>query len=147
MTYPTIHGHYFEPEYRAWANMHKRCTDARWATWYGGIVVCARWDSYETFLSDVGCKPTPKHTLDRIDSTKNYDPSNVRWASRAVQSRNTKNHVTNKTGVRGVSWAASKNKWRVAIYVGNKQKHVGYFLTVGEAATARKAAEAKYWSE
>lgn len=141
----TIHGRYYEPEYRAWVNMHKRCTEARWAKWYGSVSVCKRWNDYDKFLVDVGRKPTPAHTLDRIDSTKNYTPTNIRWASRAVQSRNTKNHETNTSGVRGVSWSKAKNKWRAAIYVADKQKHIGYFESLTLAADARKQAELTYW--
>jgi hypothetical protein len=141
----TKHGNYFEPEYLVWTNMHKRCTDARLAKWYGGVNVCDRWAEYKNFLEDVGRKPTPKHSLDRVDSAKDYAPGNVRWASRAVQSRNTKNHKTNTSGIRGVSWSKTKQKWRSAIYVDGRQKHIGYFLTLDEAASARTQAESTYW--
>lgn len=142
----TTHGTYYEPEYRAWSNMHKRCSDPRWSKWYGDIKVCERWLDYKNFLTDVGRKPTPAHTLDRVDSTKSYEPGNVRWASRTIQSRNTKNHETNSTGVRGVSWSQSKHRWRSAIYVDGKQKHLGYFTSIEDAAATRSAAEATYWT-
>ena len=141
------HGHYYEVEYRAWVNMIKRCSDPRWAKWYGNISVCKAWqDSYECFLRDVGRKPAPDMTLERLDYTKDYAPENVVWASRAAQSRNTKNHSTNKTGARGVSWSAARDKWRVAIYVNNKQKHIGYFIDFDAAVKARKEAEQKLWA-
>jgi len=141
----TVHGRYYEPEYVAWRNMHKRCTDARWVKWYGGIEVCQRWFDYDCFLADVGKKPEPAYTLDRINSAQGYAPANVRWASRTVQSRNTKNHETNSSGVRGVSWSKAKNKWRAAIYVDSKQKHIGYFELLTDAGLARIHAENKYW--
>ena len=144
----TTHGLYFDPEFRTWSNMKKRCGEARWAKWYGHVKVCERWrESYENFLADVGRRPGEKHSLDRIDPTRGYEPGNVRWASRAAQARNTKNHETNKTGVRGVSWAASKHKWRAAIYVNNKQKHIGYFDDLQRAAEARKRAEDFFWND
>lgn len=143
----TKHGRYYEDEFRAWSNMKKRCSDPRFARWYGGVSVCDRWlASYDDFLSDVGRRPSPKHSLDRIDPKGNYEPGNTRWVLHNVQTRNTRNHCTNKTGVRGVSWSASKNKWRAAIYVDNKQKHVGYFHTLEDAAAARKQAEERYWN-
>lgn len=143
-----IHGHYYEPEFLTWRNMLTRCKSLRWKQWYGHVRVYPQWVwSYEKFLAYVGRKPTPKHTLDRIDPLKGYEPGNVRWATRATQARNTKNHCTNKTGIRGVSWSKAKNKWRTAIYVDNKQKHVGYFRTLAEAAKARKQAELKWWRE
>jgi hypothetical protein len=50
--------------------------------------VCTRWDSYDLFLADVGRKPSPKHSLDRIDVNGNYEPGNVRWATEQQQQRN-----------------------------------------------------------
>lgn len=142
----TTHGRYHEPEYLAWNNMKKRCLDVRFSKWYGSVTICNRWlNSYEAFLADVGRRPSTKHSLDRIDPKGDYAPENVRWADRHVQSRNTKTHCTSKTGVRGVSWSKTKNRWRAAIYVNNKQTHVGYFDTVEAATVARKAAEIELW--
>lgn len=144
----TRHGRYYEAEFRAWSNMKKRCSDPRFARWYGNVKICDRWLlSYDDFLTDVGRRPSPKHSLDRIDPKGNYEPGNTRWVLHTVQTRNTKNHCTNKTGERGVSWSATKQKWRAAIYVNNKQKHVGYFDDMQSATDARKMAEERYWNE
>lgn len=59
-----------------------------------GITVCDRWrQSYQSFLSDVGRKPSPKHSLDRIDNDKGYEPGNVRWATQTEQLRNSRQAV------------------------------------------------------
>lgn len=81
------------PEYRAWQSLKNRCTNpnARDYPYYGGrgIKVCQRWlNSFENFLADMGRRPTPQHSLDRIDPDGDYEPSNCRWATKQEQARN-----------------------------------------------------------
>jgi hypothetical protein len=75
--------------------MHKRCslpTSTRFHQYGGrGIRVCERWsgkDGLVNFLADMGPKPSPQHSLDRIDVNGNYEPGNCRWATPIAQSRN-----------------------------------------------------------
>lgn len=79
------------PEHYTWRTMHARCNNpkARGYKYYGGrgISVCARWDSYENFLADMGKRP-PNTSLDRIDSNKGYSPDNCRWATHSEQQKN-----------------------------------------------------------
>lgn len=81
------------PEYRTWASMKGRCTDQRNTVYpfYGGrgIKVCERWaSSFEAFLEDMGHKPSPKHSIDRINSDGNYEPGNCKWSTDKEQNRN-----------------------------------------------------------
>jgi hypothetical protein len=71
--------------------MWRRCTQVdrhNWANYGGaGIAVCDRWRDFRAFLADMGERPEGM-TLDRIDSTRDYDPTNCRWADQATQSAN-----------------------------------------------------------
>jgi hypothetical protein len=85
-------------EYKAWAEMKQRCynkNNARYP-WYGarGILVCDKWlNSFEAFFADMGIKPSKKHSLDRIDNNRNYEPSNCRWSNDKTQTNNTRRNV------------------------------------------------------
>jgi len=81
------------PEYSTWSLMIQRCEDPssdRYGYYGGrGISVCPKWrTSFAAFLEDVGPKPSPAHSLDRIDPNGNYEPGNVRWATKKEQARN-----------------------------------------------------------
>lgn len=85
------------PEYYVWYSMRQRCSNPNNIGYktYGakGIKVCKRWDnSFKKFYKDMGNRPTPKHTLDRINSKKNYTPKNCRWATMKVQQNNRTNN-------------------------------------------------------
>ena len=79
-------------EYLSWAAMRQRCYKpaTRGYEYYGGrgITVCDRWSDFVAFLSDMGPKPSPKHSIDRINVDGNYEPGNCRWATGAEQQAN-----------------------------------------------------------
>jgi hypothetical protein len=78
------------PEYRIWLDL--RCSNDHHHSYkyYGGrgISVCERWRSFENFYADMGPKPAPRLSLDRINNNGNYEPSNVRWATAKEQAAN-----------------------------------------------------------
>ncbi len=80
------------PLYAMWHGMKQRCHNPKNSGWkyYGGrgIEVCEAWrNDFASFIADVGERPDA-HSLDRIDPDGNYEPSNVRWASRKTQRAN-----------------------------------------------------------
>jgi hypothetical protein len=89
----TTHGQKHTPEYSTWCAMKRRCHGANSSGHhkYGarGIAVCQRWrDSFEAFLADVGPRPSPAHTIGRIDNEQGYFPGNVRWETIQEQAHN-----------------------------------------------------------
>ena len=89
----TTHGKRYSEEYRSWNMMKDRCYNPNNKSYkdYGGrgITVCDRWkDSFENFLEDMGPKPSSKHSIDRINNDKKYEPNNCKWATQTEQNRN-----------------------------------------------------------
>lgn len=82
----------------AWSAMRARCTNPNHYAYdrYGGrgITVAPAWaSSFEAFFADMGPKPSPQHTLERVDNSAGYGPENCRWAPWEVQNRNRRNTV------------------------------------------------------
>lgn len=89
------HGSSETLEYGIWCRMKRRCdnpNDQDWSRYGGrGIRVCARWiASFVAFRDDMGPRPSPSHSVDRIDVNGNYEPGNCRWATSKEQGRNTR---------------------------------------------------------
>lgn len=87
------HGKRYTPEYSSWLCIKSRTgypSNKNYVN-YGarGIKICDEWKySFTAFFNHIGPKPTPEHTIDRIDPDGNYEPGNVRWRTMAEQAQN-----------------------------------------------------------
>lgn len=85
-------------EYSIWTNMLTRCRNVNNEAYkdYGGrgIKVCESWEnSFQTFLNDMGLRPSVKHTLDRIDNDGDYCKINCEWRTKKQQANNRRSNV------------------------------------------------------
>jgi len=92
----TKHGGYLggseHPEHYVWRSMLARCNNPsnKAYRYYGarGISVCKRWHDYAAFITDIGPRPSPQHSLERRNNNKGYSPSNCCWSTRSEQQKN-----------------------------------------------------------
>lgn len=124
--------------------MKSRCNNKSSISYYNygarGIKVCDRWSGeggFRNFLEDMGDRPSPGHSIDRIDTDGDYEPNNVQWSTRHYQ--NTHKRTNNKCpGVHYDKWG---HNWRSqmkikGIFVLNKR-----YELYEDAVKARKQAE------
>lgn len=139
------------PLYKTYESMVERCYNKKGRDYsnYGGrgISICEEWRGTEGFIKFaefMGTRPSPGMQIDRIDNDGNYEPNNVRWATRRQQALNTRLRVTNTSGAKGISWEKRRNLWHARLTVNYKNIHVGYFKDFQDAVRARAEREEQY---
>ena len=152
-----LHGQSGTLTHRSWTAMVSRC-DPELATdreklYYveKGVTVCSRWlepdgRGYLNFVEDVGERPSKEFSIDRWPNKEgNYEPGNVRWATKSEQEFNKRPSSRNTTSVIGVSWSKSNQKW--VAYLTKNKKHVllQMFDCFDEAVSARLQAELEHY--
>jgi len=86
-----------KPERTAYDRAKARCsnTKVREYRWYGARGIKFKFTSFQSFMSELGMRPSPDHSLDRINNDGNYEPGNVRWATRQQQMANKRPRAKN----------------------------------------------------
>lgn len=132
------------PEYQAWTAMKVRCYAPSNPNYYKygarGIKVCDRWrSSFSNFLEDMGKKPTPKHTLDRLDNDADYTPENCHWATPYQQTHNRRStRAYRRRGTNEyIGVAKRKYGWQVCTRIGDYKVSFGTYKDPIEAAYVR----------
>ena len=82
--------------YHSWQQMIQRCENKNNRAYhcYGGrnIIVHPPWHDFVNFLTHlkatIGLRSVSEYTLDRINNNGNYEPGNIRWATKKEQNRN-----------------------------------------------------------
>ena len=80
-------------EYKVWQGMKGRCHNPNHADYYNygarGVTVSDEWkESFETFIADMGNRPTPTSTIERVDNDKGYSKDNCMWLEKSEQNKN-----------------------------------------------------------
>lgn len=112
---------------------------------YGGrgIKVCDRWHDVQNYIQDIGARPSPEYSIDRIDNDGNYEPDNIRWATNAEQNQNRRQFRTvnghkkpKTTTYFGVAYLESRSKFRADITYNKQSYFLGHYDDVEQAALA-----------
>lgn len=135
----TTHGKKKHPNYRSWDGMIQRCYNEN-APGYDttgamGIGVCEEWrNSIDAFIRDMGVRPSPKHSLMRIDKDKWYGKDNCIWSTSVEQILNRRKISGTTSKYKGVYFNSRAKKWEASIVIDGKQKFLGNFETEERAA-------------
>lgn len=139
------HGLRNTSDYNRWATMIQRCSNPNSSEYhrYGarGIKVYEPWvTSFVKYKEYIDTLPRPEGdnlSIDRIDNNGNYEPGNLRWATKTQQSENRRIFSSNKSGTAGIFWSKTNKRWLAYFDKSKARKHIGSFKSKDEAIRAR----------
>jgi len=135
------HGLSHIPEYISWTGMKDRCYRPKNEKYhnYGGrgITICDEWvNSFESFIQDMGLRPSPEHSIDRMNNDGNYELNNCRWATNTEQLHNRRDSPNRTQQLpRGVY--KSKLRFKASITHKGINIYLGHFITPQKASAFR----------
>lgn len=132
-------GALLDSTYRAWASMKWRCDRDKEAHLYRdrGITVCPRWrEDFAAFLADMGERPSTRHSVDRIDNDRGYEPGNCRWATVLEQARNTRRNVLLTHG--GVTLCVAEWAERTGVHASTILRRIRCGVPVARALDTKR---------
>ena len=146
------HGLSFHPLYRIWIGIKQRCENKTRKEYnkYGGrgITIFKEWEkdvvpfyNYTSLLpnydeNNIGVKSN-NISLDRIDNDGDYEPGNLRWATKHIQAANCRVNKANKSGYKGVRFISIDDAWDCDIIVNGINHRIGRFNNKISAVIAR----------
>lgn len=97
------------------------------------------------FLMKYGYLPKE---VDHINNNRSDNRiENLRAATKSQNRQNSLISKSNKSGVKGVCWDKTNNKWKVTMFVNNKQKYFGHYNDIDYAKFVADAMRYKYHKE
>lgn len=130
--------------YWVYHDAKQRCTNPKHRRFarYGGRGIQFKFTSFESWLNYMGPRPVG-YELDRINNDGHYEMGNVRWATQSIQQKNKNIYSNNSSGITGVSYVFTLEKW--IVHCNNSENGKRDYLYVGkdffEACCARRSWE------
>lgn len=140
-----FHGMTKTPEHNSWLAMINRSGSY---AGYEDIVICNRWQGklgFINFLEDMGKKPFPESSIDRIENDKGYYKENCRWTNRRTQQINRTLQTNNTSGYKGIYWHKKNETWITTVKILGKIINLGSYKNKQYAIEARKEGELLFY--